>query len=210
MKQWMMILMLEACLCGCSKRVDIVLDDLEEDYQQLLIIDELNREDYESDQVYSLGDPIVFLGGEQKGVLWQVTLNDYEIVEDSNDEFKQALILHFNYRYLLPDLVISQMLQPVIQPVVFYQDIALKTQSLAEATVAYNLGNYEASPHILYEPVVNDEIICKLVYLKANTEQNCFSYYSYAGPGEYLISFETSEGEFINYVIDVHEKDETT
>ena len=53
---------------------------------------------------------------------------------------------------------------------VFYQDIALKPQSLAEATIAYNIGNYAKSPHILYEPIVNDEMICKLVYLQANTK----------------------------------------
>lgn len=48
-------------------------------------------------------------------------------------------------------------------------------------------------------------MICKLVHLKPNTDQNCFSYYSYAGPGEYLISFEDRMGQHFNYVITVTE-----
>ena len=205
MKRWIVILMLGIYLCGCEKKSEPINDEVSEEHQRLLIMDEVNREDYESNRFYAMGDPVVFLSGDQNDVLWQVTLTDYEVIQDSHEGFKKALVLHFNYRYFMPEFIMSQTLQSVVHLTVFYQDIALKPQSLAEATIAYNIGNYAKSPHILYEPIVNDEMICKLVYLQANTDQSCFNYYSYAGPGEYLISFESGKGEHFNYMINVKE-----
>lgn len=205
MKRWMGIFMLVICLSGCKKESDPIYYEGEGNHQQLLILDEMNREDYETDQVYSIGDPLVFLSGDENDILWQVILTDYEIIDDRYDSSKKALVFHFNYRYFMQEFMMSQSLQSVIHPTVFYNDIALKPQSLAEATIAYNLGNYANSPHILYEPVVNNEMICKLVYLKANTDQTCFSYYSYAGAGDYLISFKNARGERFNYVVTIKE-----
>ena len=175
MKRWIVILMLGIYLCGCEKKSEPINDEVSEEHQRLLIMDEVNREDQESNRFYAMGDPVVLLSGD------------------------------FNYRYFMPEFIMSQTLQSVVHPTVFYQDIALKPQSLAEATIAYNIGNYAKSPHILYEPIVNDEMICKLVYLQANTDQSCFNYDSYAGPGEYLISFESGKGEHFNYMINVKE-----
>ena len=157
MKRWIVILMLGIYLCGCEKKSEPINDEVSEEHQRLLIMDEVNREDYESNRFYAMGDPVVFLSGDQNEVLWQVTLTDYEVIQDSHEGFKKALVLHFNYRYFMPEFIMSQTLQSVVHPTVFYQDIALKPQSLAEATIAYNIGNYAKSPHILYEPIVNDE-----------------------------------------------------
>ena len=205
MKRFVVVFMLGICLCGCSKKSTPFVQKTKDYHQRLLILDEMNREDYETSQVYTIGDPLIFLAGDNNDILWQVTLTGYEVIEDSYDKAKKALVLHFNYRYFMQEFIMSQFLQPVVHPTIFYNEIALKPQSLAEATIAYNLGDYANSPHILYEPVVNDEMVCQLVYLKSNTEQNCFNYYSYAGPGEYLISFESGKGEHFNYMINVKE-----
>ena len=205
MKRFVVVFMLGICLCGCSKKSTLFVQKTEDYHQRLLILDEMNREDYETSQVYTIGDPLIFLAGDNNDILWQVTLTGYEVIEDSYDKAKKALVLHFNYRYFMQEFIMSQFLLPVVHPTIFYNEIALKPQSLAEATIAYNLGDYANSPHILYEPVVNDEMVCQLVYLKSNTEQNCFNYYSYAGEGDYLISFETGEGDHFNYLIEVKE-----
>lgn len=205
MKRFVVVFMLGICLCGCSKKSTPFVQKTKDYHQQLLILDETNREDYETSQVYTIGDPLIFLAGDNNDILWQVTLTGYEVIEDSYDKAKKALVLHFNYRYFMQEFIMSQFLLPVVHPTIFYNEIALKPQSLAEATIAYNLGDYANSPHILYEPVVNDEMVCQLIYLKSNTEQNCFNYYSYAGEGEYLISFETGEGDHFNYLIEVKE-----
>lgn len=205
MKRFVVVFMLGICLCGCSKKSTPFVQKTKDYHQRLLILDELNREDYETSQVYTIGDPLIFLAGDNNDILWQVTLTGYEVIEDSYDKAKKALVLHFNYRYFMQEFIMSQFLLPVVHPMIFYNEIALKPQSLAEATIAYNLGDYANSPHILYEPVVNDEMVCQLIYLKSNTEQNCFNYYSYAGEGEYLISFETGEGDHFNYLIEVKE-----
>ena len=68
-----------------------------------------------------------FLSGDQNDVLWQVTLTDYEVIQDSHEGFKKALVLHFNYRYFMPEFIMSQTLQSVVHPTVFYQDICIKT-----------------------------------------------------------------------------------
>ena len=205
MKRFVVVFMLGICLCGCNKKSTLFVQKTEDYHQRLLILDEMNREDYETSQVYTIGDPLIFLAGDNNDILWQVTLTGYEVIEDSYDKAKKALVLHFNYRYFMQEFIMSQFLLPVVHPTIFYNEIALKPQSLAEATIAYNLGDYANSPHILYEPVVNDEMVCQLVYLKSNTEQNCFNYYSYAGEGDYLISFETGEGDHFNYLIEVKE-----
>lgn len=205
MKRFVVVFMLGICLCGCSKKSTPFVQKTKDYHQRLLILDEMNREDYEMSQVYTIGDPLIFLAGDNNDILWQVTLTGYEVIEDSYDKAKKALVLHFNYRYFMQEFIMSQFLLPVVHPTIFYNEIALKPQSLAEATIAYNLGDYANSPHILYEPVVNDEMVCQLVYLKSNTEQNCFNYYSYAGEGDYLISFETGEGDHFNYLIEVKE-----
>ncbi len=205
MKRFVVVFMLGICLCGCSKKSTPFVQKTEDYHQRLLILDEMNREDYETSQVYTIGDPLIFLAGDNNDILWQVTLTGYEVIEDSYDKAKKALVIHFNYRYFMQEFIMSQFLLPVVHPTIFYNEIALKPQSLAEATIAYNLGDYANSPHILYEPVVNDEMVCQLVYLKSNTEQNCFNYYSYAGEGDYLISFETGEGDHFNYLIEVKE-----
>ena len=204
MKHWVVMLVLGVWISGCQKSTPSSQEE-ETVFHKLLILDEINREDYESEDVYHLGDPLVFMSEEQNPLLWQVILKSYDVIQDPYEESKKALVLHFNYRYFIQDFMVTNSLQSVIHPTVFFDDIALKRQSLAEAKIAYRLGNYENSPHILYEPVVNQETICKLVHLKPNTEQNCFSYYSYAGPGEYLISFEDGMGQHFNYVITVTE-----
>ncbi|WP_235070109.1 hypothetical protein [Turicibacter sp. TJ11] len=206
MKRFVMIFVVVICLCGCNKKSTVIVHETDINSQRLLILDEVNREDYETSEVYALGDPLVFLAGSNNDLLWQVTLTGYEVVEDRYEKVKKALVLHFNYRYLMQEFLMMQTLNPLISPTVFYHETALKQQSLAEATIAYNLGNYANSPHILYEPVVNNEMICQLVYLKPNSEQNCFSYYSYAGEGDYLISFETASGEHVNYLVQVKEE----
>lgn len=205
MKRFVVVFMLGICLCGCSKKSTPFVQKTKDYHQRLLILDEMNREDYETSQVYTIGDPLIFLAGDNNDILWQVTLTGYEVIGDSYDKAKKALVLHFNYRYFMQEFIMSQFLLPAVHPTIFYNEIALKPQSLAEATIAYNLGDYANSPHILYEPVVNDEMVCQLIYLKSNTEQNCFNYYSYAGEGEYLISFETGEGDHFNYLIEVKE-----
>jgi len=204
MKLWVVMLVLGVWISGCEKSTPS-FEEGETVYHKLLILDEIKREDYESEDVYHLGDPLVFMSEEQNPLLWQVVLNSYDVIQDPYEESKKALVLHFNYRYFIQDFMVTNSLQSVIHPTVFFDDIALKRQSLAEAKIAYHLGNYENSPHILYEPVVNQETTCKLIHLTPNTEQNCFSYYSYAGPGEYLISFEDGMGQHFNYVIIVTE-----
>ena len=202
MKAWMIILLGLMNLIGCSKKIEKSEENTTiTDSEPLLIMDEIQRADYESDKTYQVGDPIVFL--DESGVLWQVTLTSYEVIKDVHAPSKEALVLHFNYRYLLKDFNMTEMLMPVETPTVFYDSWALKPQSLAEAKIAYQFGDYEKSPHILYEPIMNNEVTCQLVQLKSDREQNCFNYYSYAGEGNYLISFEGNKKERFNYLIDI-------
>lgn len=81
MKRWIVILMLGIYLCGCEKKSEPINDEVSEEHQRLLIMDEVNREDYESNRFYAMGDPVVFLSGDQNDVLWQVTLTDYEVIQ---------------------------------------------------------------------------------------------------------------------------------
>ncbi|MCI8702161.1 MAG: hypothetical protein HFE54_02435 [Turicibacter sp.] len=201
MKTWMMVLGMSICLAGCDKKVEKQEEVTPSEFKNLLMMDEVHREAYESDVTYQVGDPVIFL--DDSGVLWQVTLTSYEVVKDRYAASKEALVLHFNYRYLLKDFEMNETVMPVSIPTVFYEKWALKPQSLAEAKIAYQFGEYEKSPHILYEPVINQEVTCQLVQLKPNKEQNCFSYYSYAGEGNYLISFEGNKKERFNYSLDI-------
>ena len=100
MKRFVMIFVVVICLCGCNKKSTVIVHETDINSQRLLILDEVNREDYETSEVYALGDPLVFLAGSNNDLLWQVTLTGYEVVEDRYEKAKKALVLHFNYRYL--------------------------------------------------------------------------------------------------------------
>ena len=71
-------------------------------------MDEVNREDYESNRFYAMGDPVVFLSGDQNDVLWQVNVDSLmKLFRDSHEGFKKALVLHFNYRYFMQEFIMS-------------------------------------------------------------------------------------------------------
>ena len=116
MKHWILILVLSVWLSGCQKSIPFSRETV---YHKLLILDELNRENYESEDVYHLGDPLVFMSEEQHPLLWQVILNSYEVIQDRYAASKKALVLHFNYRYFTQDFWDTNSLHQVIHPTVF-------------------------------------------------------------------------------------------
>ncbi len=76
MKTWMMVLGMSICLAGCDKKVEKQEEVTPSEFKNLLMMDEVHREAYESDVTYQVGDPVIFL--DDSGVLWQVTLTSYE------------------------------------------------------------------------------------------------------------------------------------
>lgn len=61
MKAWMIILLGLMNLIGCSKKIEKSEENTTiTDSEPLLIMDEIQRADYESDKTYQVGDPIVF------------------------------------------------------------------------------------------------------------------------------------------------------
>lgn len=145
-------------------------------------ISDFKRSDFETPPYLIFGESVsIFESGNEIGT---VTLDSYEIIQDSNGSNRKGLVLFFietNTGTGPLELGIYQ-LNRLSLAHVFYEEIYLDIMD-PNAPLEYKVS----------EPSYEDIKVCGYnTILNPGDSRTCYRYYSYAGEGEYLVSLSTN------------------
>lgn len=170
----------------------------------ILTRSEIDRNNYETEQYVSIGEPILIKDSNHNEDIWKTTLKSYDIMDDT-EGLKKILVLNFEHSYLNNEFATHLSDANPLEPTVFYQDINLIEQSwMNSISFVDQGGDYENSGYLFYSPTeIVDQYVCKKSYFNVGDTFSCYTYYNYVGPGNYLVSFNDGQGNLLNYVIDI-------
>lgn len=154
--------------------------------ESILSYSDYQRAEFEKTPYLTFGDKVaVFKDGVEIGT---VSLEDYEVIEDSNGSGRKGVVFFFNEINTGTSTLELGMYSPnwLVQTHVFYENIYLDEMS-------YNAGTQQ----IIAYPKYDNTMICQaLATLDPGESRTCYQFYSYVDDGIYLISQSTDLSEY--------------
>lgn len=148
------------------------------------------RENYDDESYLTLGES--FVVGNSGRMYGKVSLDSYELIEDSNGSGRQALLLWFTETNTDVQAIEVGLYgaESMLSAHVFYGDLGLQRLSHYQPDTKFFDPDYIENMHVQYgnEDETKPQSCAYSVTLEPGESRSCFSHYSYAGNGEYLIS----------------------
>jgi len=145
---------------------------------------------YDNGTYLTLGES--FAVGNSEELYGEISLDSFELIEDSNGSGRQALLLWFTETNITDDDIEVGLYgtQSMGSPHVFYEDLNLKRLSHYQPDTKFFDPEYIDNIHVQYgdENETKPQSCAFTTTLKPNESRTCFSHYSYAGKGRYLVS----------------------
>lgn len=174
--------------------------------ENILIDDYVVMSDLTIDTYLSIGEKSTLSYGEDSDGEWEISLDGYFVADDDFGSERKALVLNFTHTNIKSPTSKIEGFFNLMEPDVIYNGMKLGLQDSTETVLHMNEdpSAYENGNRLGYGDYVTESYSCKRVgFVKENQTDSCYTYYSYAGPGEYIIIFEDLKGQKATYKITV-------